>query len=160
MSTINIKLPDSFLKTRSIAKKSELVADRATIFEALKENRLVAAFDKPKDDEAPVYLLGFLKSATFTADEVKFGVAVISTNGDLFDATFDSIKYVPTFECPKVFFDNGARQNIGHFIGFSETEGALVGIPPFDNYSTDRCALDSMCFCSDIPLGVSGKEEK
>lgn len=158
MSTINIKLPKSFLNTRNIAKKSELVVEKATIFDALKENHLVTAFDKPKGDEEPVYLLGFLKSATFTADGVKFEVAVISTNGDLFDATFDSIQYVPDFECPKVFFNNGTRQNIGHFIGLSETEGALVRVPPFGTYTTDRVGLESMCFCSDIPLGVSNKE--
>lgn len=160
MSTINIKLPKSFLNTRSIAKKSELVLEKPTIFDTLKENHLVAAFDQPKGDEEPVYLLGFLKSATFTANGVKYDVAVISTNGDLFTATFDSIKYIPDFECPKVFFNNGTRQNIGHFIGLSETEGALVRVPPFGTYTTDRCALDSMCFCSDIPLGVSVKEDK
>lgn len=161
MSTINIKLPTSFTNTRNIAKKSELVLEKSIIFDTLKENHLVVCFDAPKDDSEPIYSLGFLKAANFTANDVKFEVAVIGCNGRIFTATYDRIKYVPDFECPKVFFNNGTRQNIGRFIGLAESDAgydALVRVPPFDTYETDHCALEAMCFCSNIPLGVSGKE--
>lgn len=159
MSTINIKLPDSFKNTRKLANKSDPVLDRSTIFRLLEKNHLVVCFDDPKDEDSePVYLLGFLNAVNFTATGVKFQVAVIGSEGHVFTATFDNIKYVPDYECPQVFFKTDTQQAIGDFIGLTETEDAIVRLLPLGTYNTVRCSLDSMCFCSDIPLGVSGKE--
>lgn len=159
MANLNIKLPKPFDNIRSIAKKSELTVDEGPVLNTLKENHLVVAYNN--SDYEPMYYLGFLKSVTFTVDSKQFEVNVIGCEGDIFSSHFDNIKYVSDLDCPKVYFDNGIRPNLGYFIGLVNTESvykALVRTAPFDTYHTELVDLDSMCFCSDIALGICGKE--
>lgn len=162
MSNINIKLPASFTNTRSIAKKATLVLDKEIIFKAIEEHHLVVCYDEPKNEDCtPLYSIGFLKSAVFTSEGVRFEVFVVGCSG-MFTAEYERIKYVDDCDCPKVFFRNGTRQNIGHFIGLTdngEDSVALVRVPPFDQYHTDQCSVKEMVFTENIELGIIEKKE-
>ena len=162
MSTINIKLPASFTNTRKVAKQATPVLDKGIIFKAIEEHHLVVCYDEPQnEDYPPMYSIGFLKSARFTSEGVRFEVFVVGCGG-MFTAEYERIKYVADCDCPKVFFKNGTRQNIGNIIGLTdngEDSVALVRVPPFDQYSTDQCSVKEMVFTENIELGITEKKE-
>lgn len=160
MANLNIKLPKSFPAARRLAKDAELADSRDFIFGILSKNHLVVAFDH-NDDYEPTYFLGFLRSVTFTARGKRFEVDTIGSDGNLFTSRYDYIKGVSDFDCPEVFFNNGNISAVGRFVGLVDTDDgyeALVRTSPFDRFNAELVKLDSMCFCSDIALGICGKE--
>lgn len=161
MTNLNIRYPKSFPTARSLAKNAELATTQDYIFGLLTKNHLVVAFDGDDDEYEPTYFLGFLRSVTFTAKGVQFEVDTIGCDGNFFTAHYDNIKGVSDFDCPEVFFERDRRPTVGRFIGLVETDDgyeALVRVSPFDRFAAQHCKLDSMCFCSDIALGICGKE--
>lgn len=159
--SLNLSFPKS-LNSNSIAKKATLVLDKEVIFKAIEEHHLVVCYDEPQnEDSTPLYSIGFLKSARFTSEGVRFEVFVIGCSG-MFTAEYDRIKYVADCDCPKVFFKNTRHQNIGNLIGLTdngEDSVALVRVPPFDQYYTDQCSVKEMVFTENIELGIIEKKE-
>lgn len=128
---------------------------------ALKEGRLVVAYDTPKDDDTPVKFYGFLSKIIFDSNgSVRYEVFCPDVGCTL---TFDTVKVVEELACPKIYFNDGEWQGVGHLVGMlKSTSGDKTGCPIYcrirvapwseEHYCTVK--VDKIAFVENITVGI------
>ena len=134
---------------------------------ALKQGRLVVAWDTPTNDETPFRYYGFLEEILFSSDgSVKYRVFCPACR-DTF--RFDTIKVVHELACPKVYYNDGESQGVGILVGIKESflgENSdphiecCVHVAPWSENYYRIVGVDQLTFVENIPLGITEKAEK
>lgn len=134
---------------------------------ALGDGRLVVAWDEPKDEEnPPIRFYGFLEEILFKSNcSVKYGVFCPRSRCTLH---FGRVKLVQELACPKVYYNDGVLQGVGHLVGikeyYSETfdkhiEGR-VRVAPWNETAYRTVDVGHLTFVENIPLGLTKKDDE
>lgn len=128
---------------------------------ALKEGRLVVAYDTPKDDDSPVMFYGFLNKISFDSNgSIRY--EVFCPNGGC-TLTFDTVKVVEELACPKIYFNDGEWQGVGHLVGMLKpTRGdntdchiyCRIRVEPWSEEHYCTVKVDQITFVENITVGI------
>lgn len=128
---------------------------------ALKEGRLVVAYDTPKDDDTPVKFYGFLDKITYDSNgSIRYEVFCPDAGCTI---TFDTVKVVEELACPKIYFNDGEWQGVGHLVGMLKpTRGentdchtcCRIRVTPWSEEHYCTVKVDQITFVENITVGI------
>ena len=128
---------------------------------ALKYGRLVVAYDTPKDDDIPVKFYGFLNKITYDSNgSIRYEVFCPTGGCTL---TFDNVEFVEELACPKVYFNDGEWQGVGHLVGMLKpTRGentdchiyCRIRVAPWSEEHYCTVKVDQITFVENITVGI------
>ena len=128
---------------------------------ALNEGRLVVAYDTPKDDDIHVKFYGFLDKITYDANgSIRYEVFC---PGDGCTLTFDTVEVVEELACPKIYYNDGELQGVGHLVGmlkptrYENTDChtlCRIRIAPWDEERYLFMKVDQITFVENITVGI------
>ena len=131
---------------------------------ALTHGRLVVAWDTPTNDDDPLRFYGFLEEIHFSSDDsVRYSVFCPECDMTLH---FDNMKVVKELACPKVYYNDGELQGVGHLVGIKEpfrTDRCIdcrIRVAPWSDIVYRTVGVDQITFVENIPLGITKKDEK
>lgn len=164
--TMKIKFP--FIEPKKLEKHSVPLTKVDEYLNALEVRHLVLAWDDSEiKEEEPSYTIGFLNKVIFNdTKKVKFSIIEpLPTTHDTVELEFDHIAMVDDDHCPKVFYNNGTRQNVGYLVGMIKdparmTYDCVVRVPPFSEKKVDMVNMDGITYVEDIKLGIRFIEEE
>lgn len=162
---MKIKFP--FIEPKKLEKHSVPLTKVDEYLNALEVRHLVLAWDDSEDEnEEPKYALGFLNKVThLDPTRVKFSVVeILPTTHETVELQYDKVAMVDDDHCPKVFYNNGTRQNVGYLVGLIEdpvrmTYDCVVHVPPFSEKKVDMVNMDGITYVEDIKLGIKFTDE-
>lgn len=156
---IKLNFPNTI--TAKALAKNAVRYDAQEDLNALREGRLVVAYDTPKDDDAPVKFYGFLNKIIFDSNgSVRYEVFCPDAGCNL---TFDTMKVVEELACPKIYFNDGEWQGVGHLVGMLKpTYGentdchiyCRIRIEPLSEEHYCRVKVDQITFVENITVGI------
>lgn len=130
--------------------------------DALKNGRLVVAWDTPKVDDNPVKFYGFLDKIRFDSNgSVRYEVFCPADGNTL---TFDTVELVEELSCPTVYYNDGESQGVGHLVGMLKPvrgentdrhTGCRVRVAPWCESHYRTVGVDQIAFVENIPLGIA-----
>ena len=127
----------------------------------LKNGRLVVAYDTPEDDDIYVKFYGFLDKIIYDSNgSIRYEVFCPNSGCTLI---FDTVEVVEELAGPKVYYNDGECQGVGHLIGMLKpTHGentdchtyCRIRIAPWsvEHYCTMR--VDQITFVENITVGI------
>lgn len=135
---------------------------------ALVHGRLVVAWDTSTTiyEDSPIRFYGFLEEILFSSDcSVKYRVFCPECGSTLH---FDKVKFVQELACPKVYYNDGELQGVGHLIGIKECFDensdkhieCRVRVAPWSETSYRTVGVDQLTFVENIPLGLTKKDDE
>lgn len=162
-----MKIRFPFIEPKKLEKHSVPLTKVDEYLNALEVRHLVLAWDHSEiEKEEPSYSLGFLTKVThLDPKRVKFSVVeILPTTHETVELTYDHIAMVDDEHCPKVFYNNGTRQNVGYLVGLIEdparsTYDCVVRVPPFSEKKVDMVNMDGITYVEDIKLGIKFIED-
>ena len=162
---MKIKFP--FIEPKKLEKHATPLNKVDEYLNALEVRHLVLAWDNSEiKEETPSYTLGFLRKVThLDPTRVKFSIVeILPTTHETVELEYDRIAMVDDEHCPKVFYNNGTRQNVGYLVGMIEdpvrqTWDCVVRVPPFSEKKVDIVNMDGITYVEDIKLGIRFVEE-
>lgn len=163
---MKIKFP--FIEPKKLEKHSVPLSKVDEYLNALEVHHLVLAWDRSEiEKEDPRYSLGFLTKVThLDPTRVKFSIVeILPTTHETVELAYDCIAMVDDEHCPKVFYNNGTRQNVGYLVGLIEdpvrlTYDCVVRVPPFSEKKVDMVNMDGIAYVEDIKLGIKFIEDQ
>lgn len=158
---IKLNFPKT-ITAHALAKNSVRYSDQEEELGALKEGRLVVAYDTPKDDDdTPVKFYGFLNKIIYDSNG-SVSYEVFSPTGGC-TLTFDTVKVVEELACPKIYFNDGEWQGVGHLVGMLKpTYGenpdchtwCRIRVTPWDEEHYCKVRVDQITFVENITVGI------
>lgn len=128
---------------------------------ALKYGRLVVAYDTPKDDDTPVKFYGFLNKIIYDSNgSIRYEVFCPTGGCTL---TFDTVDVVEELACPKIYYNDGELQGVGHLIGMLKpTRGentdchiyCCIRVAPWSEEHYCTVKVDQITFVENITVGI------
>ena len=128
---------------------------------ALKRGRLVVAYDTPKDDDVPVKFYGFLNKIIYDSNgSIRYEVFCPTGSCTL---TFDTVLVVEELACPKIYYNDGELQGVGHLVGMLKPisgentdrhTGCRIRIAPWDEERYCYMTVDQVTFVENITVGI------
>ena len=122
---IKLNFPDTI--TANALSKNSVHYSAPEELGALKEGRLVVAYDTPKNDDTPVKFYGFLNKIIYDSNGSVSYEVFCPTGG--YTLTFNNIEVVEELACPKIYYNDGELQGTGHLVGM---------LKPIRGENTDR----------------------
>ena len=134
--------------------------------DALKYGRLVVAWDTPKGDNDPVKFYGFLNKITFDSN----GSVLYEVFCPAYDCTliFDIVEVVEELACPKIYYNDGELQGVGHLVGMlkpirgEKTDChtyCRICVAPWDEERYRTVTVDQITFVDNITVGIAKEED-
>lgn len=129
---------------------------------ALKEGRLVVAYDTPKDDDdTPVKFYGFLNKIIYDSNgSIRYEVFCPTGGCTL---TFDNMEVVEELACPKIYYNDGELQGVGHLVGMLKPIGGentdchsycRIRVAPWSDNHYRTVTVDQITFVDNITVGI------
>lgn len=156
---IELNFPDTI--TANALDKHTVRYSTSEELAALKEGRLVVAYDTPKDDDIPVKFYGFLDKITYDSNgSIRYEVFCPKCG---YNITFDTVKVVEELACPKIYFNDGEWQGVGHLVGMLKpTYGentdrhtwCRIRVTPWDEEHYCSVKVDQITFVENITVGI------
>ena len=129
---------------------------------ALKEGRLVVAYDTPKDDDdTPVKFYGFLNKIIYDSNHSTRYEVFCPTGGCTL--TFDNMEVVEELACPKIYYNDGELQGVGHLVGMlkpirgENTDCHIycrIRVAPWSDNHYRTVTVDQITFVDNITVGI------
>lgn len=135
---------------------------------ALKQGRLVVAWDTPTNDEVSARFYGFLEEILFSSDgSVKYRVFCPACGNTY---RFDKVQVVQELACPKVYYNDGELQGVGTLVGIKEESvpgknadrhiGCRIRVAPWSETNYRIVGVDQLTFVENIHLGITKKDDE
>lgn len=157
---IKLNFPD--ITANALAKNSVHYSDRDEELGALREGRLVVAYDTPKDDDdIPVKFYGFLNKIIYDSNGSTRYEVFCPTGGCTL--TFDNMEVVEELACPKIYYNDGKLQGVGHLVGMLKPirgentdrhTGCRIRVAPWDEERYCTVTVDQITFVDNITVGI------
>lgn len=157
---IKLNFPNS-INARALAKNSNRYTTPEELG-ALKDGRLVVAWDTPKGDDSPVKFYGFLNKIIFDSNgSVHYEVFCPANDCTL---TFDTVEIVEELSCPKVYYNDGKLLGVGHLVGMLKPvrgentdrhTGCRVRVAPWSENNYRTVEVGQITFVENITLGIA-----
>lgn len=157
---IKLNFPET-ITAKALDKNSNSYSSKEEELGALREGRLVVAYDTPKDDDTPVKFYGFLNKIIYDSNgSTRYEVFCPVSGCTL---TFDTVKVVEELACPKIYFNDGEWQGVGHLVGMLKpTYGentdchiwCRIRVKPWDEEQYCRVRVDKITFVENITVGI------
>ena len=157
---IKLNFPDT-ITAKALAKNSIRYSSQEEEYGALREGRLVVAYDTPKDDDIHVKFYGFLDKIIYDSNR-SIRYEVFCPNGGC-TLTFETVEVVEELACPKVYYNDGELQGVGHLVGMLKpTRGENTGchtwcrirVTPLDEERYRSVRVDQITFVENITVGI------
>ena len=167
---MNIQVPN--LNANNLAKHAPVDSVMTTelALKLLETNHLVVAWDNTQDDETPFYYCGYLSKVSYSSENKRGNKTVytiqVCTGTSISGAhlDFDHIAPVDDKSCPKVFYNDGKSQSVGHLIGLRSSglddQDCIILVPPFDKKLLMTVPQSKVVFTDNIKLGLAVREEE
>lgn len=157
---IKLNFPNT-ITAKALAKNSNRYTTPEELG-ALNDGRLVVAWDTPKGDDTPVKFYGFLNKISFDSNgSVRYEVFCPA---DGYTLTFDTVEVVEELSCPKVYYNDGELQGVGHLVGMLKPirgenadrhTGCRVRVAPWSENHYRTVEVDQITFVENITLGIA-----
>ena len=157
---IKLNFPDTI--TANALSKNSVDYSAQEELGALKRGRLVVAYDTPKDnDNTPVKFYGFLNKIICDSNG-SINYEVFSPTCGL-NLTFDTIEVVEELACPKIYYNDGELQGVGHLVGMlkpisgENTDCHIycrIRVLPWDEERYRTVKVDQITFVDNITVGI------
>ena len=157
---IKLNFPDT-ITANALSKNSVRYSAPEEELGALKEGRLVVAYDNPKDDDTPVKFYGFLNKIIYDSNgSVRYEVFCPTGGCTL---TFDTVLVVEELACPKIYYNDGELQGVGHLVGMLKPirgentdrhTSCRIRVAPWDEERYYTVTVDQITFVENITVGI------
>ena len=158
---IKLNFPDT-ITANALSKNSVRYSAPEEELGALKEGRLVVAYDTPKDDDdTPVKFYGFLNKIIYDSNgSIRYEVFCPTGGCTL---TFDNMEVVEELACPKIYYNDGELQGIGHLVGMLKPirgentdrhTGCRIRVAPWSENHYRTVTVDQITFVDNITVGI------
>lgn len=156
---IKLNFPDTI--TANALSKNSVHYSASEELGALKEGRLVVAYDTPKDDDdTPVKFYGFLNKIIYDSNGSVNYEVFCPTGGCTL--TFDNMEVVEELACPKIYYNDGELQGVGHLVGMMKPirgentrhTGCRIRVAPWSDNHYRTVTVDQITFVDNITVGI------
>ena len=155
---IKLNFPDTI--TANALSKNSVHYSAPEELGALKEGRLVVAYDTPKNDDTPVKFYGFLNKIIYDSNgSIRYEVFCPTGGCTL---TFDNMEVVEELACPKIYYNDGELQGTGHLVGMLKPirgentphTGCRIRVAPWDVVRYRTVTVLQITFVDNITVGI------
>ena len=156
---IKLNFPNTIIANTLAKNSSRYSPDEERV--ALRDGRLVVAYDTLKDDAIPVKFYGFLDKITYDSNGSTSYEVFWPTGGCIL--TFDNVDVVEELACPKIYYNDGEWQGVGHLIGMLKpTRGEVtdchiycrIRVAPWSEEHYCTVKVDQITFVDNITVGI------
>ena len=156
---IELNFPNT-ITAKDLAKNSTRYSHSEELG-ALHTGRLVVAYDTPNDDDIHVKFYGFLDKIIYNSNgSIRYEVFC---PGDGCILTFDTVEVVEELACPKIYYNDGELQGVGHLVGMLKPTRyenpdrhtlCRIRVAPWDTERYIFMKVDQITFVENITVGI------